>query len=256
MSAVQRRTDALAGLLAGAHAGRAAVEIHEELAPRSADEAYSVQDRVYAAVRGGARPQAWKVGAGAEKAEPTASPILEVFSSPARLAAKYRRLIGVEAEVAYRFSRALPARAERYTDDEISASIGEVLVAIELCDARLSDWKAAPPLWKLADFGLNAALVTGSGSADWRRLEFSSQRAELLIDGQRRVDVTGAHPCGDPFRLLPWIVAHCAHRSDGLRAGDVVTTGSWGGMHPAAPGQTVLARFPGIGEASATIPPI
>ena len=254
--AVTPRAIALADLLAGARAGRAAVEIRDELGPQSADEAYAVQDRVYAAVCGGKRPQAWKVGSAGEEAEPTASPILEVFSDPARLAGKYRRLIGVEAEVAYRLSRDLPPRAARYTDEEISARIGEVLVAIELCDTRLSDWKAAAPLWKLADFGLNAALVTGSGTAEWRRLDFSLQRAELLIDGRPRVDVTGAHPCGDPFRLLPWIVAHCALRSGGLRAGDVITTGSWGGMHPVAPGQTVLARFSGIGEASATILPI
>lgn len=247
------RGSALADLLAGAHAGRNAVERHDDIAPQSADEAYAVQDRVYAAVCSGKRPPAWKVGAAGDQIEPIASPILEVFSSPARLAGKHRRLIGVEAEVAYRFSRDLPARAERYTDEEIAASIGEVLVALELCDARLSDWQAAPALWKLADFGLNAALVTGSGTADWRRLEFSSQRAELLIDGQRRVHVTGAHPCGNPFRLVPWIVAHCGRRWGGLRAGDVVTTGSWGGMHPVAPGQTVVARFSGIGEASATI---
>lgn len=255
MNAVQRRTDALAGLLAGAHAGRKAVGLRDNPGPRTAEEAYAVQDRVYAAVCGGKRPQAWKVGAAAEQAEPTASPILEVLSSPARLAGT-RRLIGVEAEVAYRFSRDLPSRADRYADEEIAASIGEVLVALELCNARISDWKAAPALWKLADFGLNAALVTGGGTGAWRSLEFSSQRAELLIDGQRCVDVTGAHPCGNPFRLLPWLVAHCARRTGGLRAGDVVTTGSWGGMHAVAPGQIVVARFTGIGEASATIAPI
>lgn len=255
MNAVQRRTDALAGLLTGAHAGRKAVGLRDNPGPRTAEEAYAVQDRVYAAVRGGSRPLAWKVGAAAEQAEPTASPILEVLSSPARLAGT-RRLIGVEAKVAYRFSRDLPGRAVRYTDEEIADSIGEVLVALELCDTRLSEWQAAPALWKLADFGLNAALVAGSGTGQWRSIEFSSQRAELLIDRQRRVDVTGAHPCGNPFRLLPWFVAHCARRSGGLRAGDVVTTGSWGGMHPVAPGQRVVARFPGIGEASAVVAPI
>jgi 2-keto-4-pentenoate hydratase len=253
---MQARAGALADFLAGAHAGRNLVDRRDELAPRSAEEAYAVQDRVYAAVCGGKRPPAWKVGAAGDEVEPTASPILEVFSSPARLAGKHRRLIGVEAEVAYRFARDLPGRAAPYTDEEIAVSIGEVLVALELCDARLADWQAAPALWKLADFGLNAALVTGSGTGAWRSLEFSSQRAELLIDGQRRVDVTGAHPCGNPFRLLPWIVAHCSRRTGGLRAGDVVTTGSWGGMHPVAPGQMVVARFSGIGEASATIPPI
>ncbi len=47
----------------------------------------------------------------------------------------------------------------------------------------------------------------------------------------------GSHPTVDPSRLLPAIVAHCTEHSDGLRAGDVVTTGSWTGMTQAAPGR-------------------
>ena len=38
-------------------------------------------------------------------------------------------------------------------------------------------------------------------------------------------------------------------RYGGLRAGDVITTGAWTGMHFVDPGAEIVARFPGIGEA-------
>jgi 2-keto-4-pentenoate hydratase len=131
--------------------------------------------------------------------------------------------------------------------------VGGVIVAIEICDTRLADQKTASDLWKLADFQNNGALITGSGVARWQAIDWLRQRAELLVNGEPRIDVTGAHPFGDPFRLLPWIVAHCVRRCGGLRAGDIVTTGSWGGVHYVEPGCEVRARFAGIGEAAVTI---
>jgi 2-keto-4-pentenoate hydratase len=106
-----------------------------------------------------------------------------------------------------------------------------------------------PALWKLADFQSNSALVVGSGTRDWRAIDFKAQRVELRI-GERTIAATGAHPFGNPFRLMPWIAAHCARRAGGLRAGDVVTTGSWTGLEIVLPGHEVIARFPGVGEAS------
>jgi len=238
-----------AALLAGAHSARVQVRTRADLAPQSAGDAYAVQDLVYAAVRGGQRVTAWKVGGPDDKVEPTASPVLRVLKTPARVAAGDFHMIGVEAEVAYKLARDLPPRDVPYSGEEIADAVSQAVVAIEICDTRLADWKEAPDLWKLADFQSNGALVTGPGTRWWRDIDFRAQRAQLLADGRLLADVTGAHPYGDPFRLLPWIVAHCARRCGGLRAGDLVTTGSWGGMHLVQPGCEVMARFPGIGDA-------
>jgi 2-keto-4-pentenoate hydratase len=53
--------------------------------------------------------------------------------------------------------------------------------------------------------------------------------------------------------LLPWLAAHAARRCGGLRRGDVVTTGTWTGMHFAAAGDAIEARFPGLGQARLTL---
>jgi 2-keto-4-pentenoate hydratase len=217
-------------------------------------EAYSVQDAVFADLWPGARAAAWKAGGPSDKVEPTAAPIPpeHLLRSPANVPGAMMKMIGVEAEVAFRLVKDLPPRSRPYSDRSVAAAVGEVVVAIELCDTRLADWKDSSGLWKLADFQNNSALVVGSGSKDWQKIDFLQQEMEFRI-GARVAKAKGAHSFGNPFRLLPWLVRHAAKRGLGLHAGDVITTGAWTGLEIAKPGDEVTARFKGIGEATVRI---
>ena len=212
------------------------------------DDAYAAQDLVVRELGANRRVQAWKAIPPQGGAEPRAAPVFpgRVFDSPAALSASGLHMLGVEAEIGYRFAREVSPSA---SDEEIAGAVQEALVTIELCDSRLQDWKTATALWRLADLQSNAALVLGSGLRDWRALQFSAQRAELWLDGAIRAAATASHPCGDPFGSVPWLVRHLAARGARLRPGDVVTTGSWTGMTFVDAGAEVLVRFPGIGEA-------
>ncbi|MBI3372822.1 MAG: fumarylacetoacetate hydrolase family protein [Betaproteobacteria bacterium] len=252
MSTAGNSVERAARALIGAHRSGGQVSADAAFAPRSAEDAYRIQDRVLAELHPGVRVSAWKAGSSHPDIEPTAAPIAgsRLHQSPASLPARGFRIIGVEAEIAFRLSRDLPPREQSYCEYEVADALAEAFVAIELCDSRLADWHDADPLWKLADFQMNAALVLGDGRRDWRNIDFAAQPVELLVDGARRASRRGSHPLGNPFLLLPWAAAHVARRSGGLRAGDVVTTGSWTGMEFVLPGAQVVARFPGIGEAS------
>lgn len=245
--------DRISGLLEQAWASGRQADISAMAEPGSAREAYEIQDRVFAARYNGRRAPAWKAGGAKPGAELSAAPIGVVIAAPAEISAKAHHMLIVETEIAFRLRSDLPARAAGWSDNEVAAAIGEALVTIELCDTRLADWKSASALWRLADFQLNAALVTGSGVHDWRELDFGAQKVELWVNGALRVGKTGSHTLGDPFGVMPWIVEHCARRTGGLKSGDLVTTGSWTGMESVVPGDSVLARFPGIGEASLKI---
>jgi 2-keto-4-pentenoate hydratase len=225
-----------------------------DLPLRTEKEAYRVQDEVFAELWPGARAVAWKAGGPSDKVEPTAAPIPpeNVLRSPASVAGANMQMIGVEAEVAFRMAKDLPPRSRPYSERSIAAAVGEVLVSIELCDSRLANWKETSGLWKLADFQNNSALVVGSGAKDWQKIDFLKQEVEFVI-GKRVAKAKGAHSFGNPFRLLPWLVKHCAKRGLGLHAGDVVTTGAWTGLEIAKPGDEVTARFPGIGEATVKV---
>lgn len=248
------RTDLIAGLLVHARRSREPLVVPDKAALTTDIVAYRVQDKAYAKLWPGILPAAWKVGAPSPKVEPAAAPIPPelVLANPARASAGALNLIGVEAEVAYRLARDLPPRKKPYTEQEIAGAVGEVLVTIELCATRLADWKEAPGGWKLADFQSSGALVVGSGTRNWRAIDWAKQQVTFRI-GERTSQATGAHPFGDPFRLLPWLAAHCATRTGGLRKGDIVTTGAWTGLEPAKPGDEVVATFPGIGEARVRI---
>jgi len=240
-------------MLVTAHRTRAPVATGE-VALRTEEDAYSVQAQVFAALWPGARPAAWKAGGPSDKVEPTAAPIPpeNLLRSPASVVGASMRMLGVEAEVAFRLAKDLPPRTRPYSARSVMAAVGEALVAIELCDTRLANWKKTSGVWKLADFQNNAALVTGSGTKDWQKIDFLKQEVEFQI-GARLVKAKGAHSFGNPARLLPWLVAHSAKRGFGLHAGDVITTGSWTGLEIANAGDEVTARFPGIGEATVRI---
>lgn len=251
---MQTTLESISRLFVAARSGRQTFAVPADLVLQSEADAYLVQDQTYALLWPRERPGAWKAGGPSDKSEPTAAPIApaNVHRSPACVAAAGMNMLGVEAEIAFRLGRDLPARGSPYSEAEVVAAVEVAVVTIELCDTRLADWKKAPTLWKLADFQSNGALIVGSGTSDWQGVDFTAQRVECRI-GDRTITAVGAHPFGSPFRLLPWTVAHCARRTGGLRAGDIVTTGSWTGLEFARPGDEIVARFPGIGEASARI---
>jgi 2-keto-4-pentenoate hydratase len=230
------------------------VSLDRDQRPDNVAEAYAIQDAIgvnltveSVVIRG------WKVGAPDAKTVPTAAPIYEVLSSPAHIQASRLNMIGVEAEIAYVIAQDLPARSTPYQADEVFRAVGGFCVAIEVCDSRLADWQVADDVTKLADHGLNYALVMGDVTADYRRFDLSRQAVRMSVDGKLLKEGIGCHALADPASLLPWLVNHAAGRG-GLKSDTVVTTGSWLGMHFIAPGAAVVVEFPGIGRASVAFP--
>ena len=228
------------------------VTLAAEQRPADVVEAYAIQDAVGQVLASGAAA-GWKVGAPDAKSVPTAAPIYDVRSGPARIAASQLNMIGVEAEVAYVFGADLPPRHVPYSEDEVLRAVRALCVAIEVCDSRLADWQVADDLTKLADHQLNYALVTGDATTHFRAIDLRCQAVRTLIDGKVLQEGIGCHALDDPASLLPWLANHAAARG-GLRSGTVVTTGSWLGMHFIGPGIEVTVEFPGIGRAAVSFP--
>src|SRR5947209_6122645 len=66
----------------------------------------------------------------------------------------------------------------------------------------------------------------GSPIADWQRIDLSQEGVRVLVDGKEIKRRTG-NPAGDMMRLLLWLANTGARWASGLRAGQIVTTGSW-----------------------------
>jgi 2-keto-4-pentenoate hydratase len=229
-------------------AATAGIELHEE------SDAYRVQDEVFAELWPGVRATAWKAGGPSDKVEPTASPIApeRLLRSPASVAAASMNMVGVEAEVAFRFAKDLPPRTRPYSERSIAAAIGEVLVVIELVRHAPRQLEGNPG--PLETRGLPEQRRPGAGQrheglAKGRFPEAGGRIPDRRASGEGK----GAHSFGNPLRLLPWLVKHCRKRGLSLHAGDVVTTGAWTGLEIAKAGDEVTAKFPGIGEATCTV---
>ena len=99
--------------------------------PGTDAEAYAIQDRVVQAL---GEVGGWKVGAATPDSEPFRGPIqaTTIFADTERVPANLLHVIGVEAELAYRFNRDLPPRDTPYTRDEVLDAIGTLHPVIEI----------------------------------------------------------------------------------------------------------------------------
>lgn len=216
----------LARLLADAHHSHVTLESSPALIPASLDGAMAVQAQTVQAL--GGKVGGWKVGFAAD-GKVMAAPMLAgaILASGAKWPLVAQGTLIAEVEIALRLKQDLPARpAKPYDRSEILAATGEVLAGIEFIQSRLAESTAAPfPIW-LADRLGNAGYVCGAECADFDGLDLGALRCQLWADGKLVHDKVGGHPQGDP--LAP-VIAWANHQNDslgGMKAGQVITTGS------------------------------
>jgi 2-keto-4-pentenoate hydratase len=215
-------------------------------------EAYAIQDAVANLL--GMPIAGWKVGAQNVTAIPNAAPLLGPLMgpSPCTLDAKGVPVLGIEAELAFRFKKDLPERNIPYARDEVAAAIGALHPAIEVVDSRFHNRNTVTAFARLADFQSNGYFVFRPEIKDWKVVDPTKQAISLDIGGKRVADTVGGNAAVDLFRLLMWLVDHAGKRGRGIKAGDIVTTGSCAGLKFAKPGDTVAAQFTGLGEVRVT----
>jgi len=222
----------------------------ETCRPATAADALRIQ---HASVRAlGERVAGWKVGTRMDGR--IAYGVLlasRVVPSGATVEARTVPLLGMEAEIAFRFVRAAPPRAQAYTYDEVAERV-DAFVAIEVVDTRYRDYAGTPVVERLADCMSNGAFVVGTGRPDWRRFDFRTVAAALHFDERLVVEKTGGHASGDP--LLPAVdLVNDLRTEGGVAAGQVMTTGTFTGLNYATGATRVRATFAGFGVAELTL---
>jgi 2-keto-4-pentenoate hydratase len=98
-----------------------------------------------------------------------------------------------------------------------------------------------------ADNSGGTEFVMADGIADWRGLDLPAQKVSLEVDGERRAEGLGSAVMGDPIEALVWLANHLSRRAIGLRAGEIVTTGSCTGITKVDAGAEVRADFGNLG---------
>ncbi|MEF2074109.1 2-keto-4-pentenoate hydratase [Consotaella aegiceratis] len=224
--------------------------------PQTAGQSEAIRDEI---VRRLGAVAAWKVGAASAEATPFRGAInpSTLFVDTTSLPANVFNLIGVEAEIAVRFAKDLPAREAPYGKDEVLAAIGSVHPAFEICDTRFAQWASQEPLSHQADQLNHGALIIGAAGAmtpaSLADHDFGAQPVVLELNGETAVDKAGGNVAVDLVRLLVWMANEGARAFGGLKAGQYVTTGSYTGTIFVEPGTRARAEFSGIGAIELTL---
>jgi 2-keto-4-pentenoate hydratase len=242
---------AVQALVQARRSGQAAAAV----VPADAAAAYAVQHGVAGALGwfGDDSPRHWKSGGPSREATLTHAPLppAGVRDSPADTGDWPFHLRGIEAEIALRLARDVDAAlAARIDHAGASALVDAMTVSIEVVDTRWREGLDAPPLAKLADLQAHGALVLGrwvafDAARDWR-----AQRCTVRIGAQPPREFRGTHALADPAFVLPAWLRHATRDGATLRAGSVVTTGTWCGVLHAQAGDHVHVAFDGIGDAA------
>ena len=219
--------------------------------------AYAVQDLVAAELGWFASGAAvhWKSGGASREATLTHAPLppRNVRGTPADLGDMAFLGPAIEAEIALRLGVDItPERAHALAAGEGAELIDAMTVSIEIVDSRWSEGSRAPALLRLADLQSHGALALG----DWRAFsvrDWTRQRCEVKVgDSEPRVFI-GTHALADPCWVLqPWL-RHLTRDGATVRAGTVVTTGTWCGLLPVSKGDLVDVTFDCVGRVGARI---
>lgn len=217
------------------------------------EQAYAVQDRVLAALGGGAQgPQYWKSGGPTRNDPMRHAPLPPAGVRPvgSGLAGLNLRHRWIEAEIALRIGREVtPAQALELSWPQAGELVDAMCVSIELVDSRWASSRQAPPLLRVAELLLHGALVLGEfvpfSPRDW-----AQQECRVRIGGADVQSFRGSLGVGDPAWVLPACIRHATRHGAALPAGSVITTGTWCGLLEAQAGERVEVEFPGVGAAS------
>jgi 2-keto-4-pentenoate hydratase len=222
----------------------------------SLSEAYAVQDRLRAAlVERGERVAGWKAGftnkAGQETwqvGEPVCAFLLAsgVLASGGDIAAARFVRAGVEAEVAFVMRHDLAGPG--VTAPRALQAVDGAVPALELIDFRHSGKAVGTDA--VADGVYAKAIVLGGALTPIVGLDLALEGLVYEQNGAVVATSTAFEVMGNPLNSLAWIANHLGSRGHGLRAGDVVMTGSVSKILTAKAGDSIRATFTRLGSVS------
>lgn len=220
-------------------------------------EAYAIQDRLREAlVARGERVIGWKAGftSGATQKmfdtdEPVCGFLLAsgVFTSGSEVPCSRFAAVVVEAEVAFVMKHDLAGPG--VTPPRALQAVEGALPALELVDFRYTGKPVASDL--IADGVYANAIVLGTALTRVAHLDLALEGLVYEMNGAIAATNTAAEVLGSPANSLAWIANQLGGRGLGLRAGDLVMSGSVSALLRPRPGDAIRATYTRLGSVAA-----
>lgn len=228
-----------------------------ETAPLSLAEAYRIQDELRdALVKRGEHVLGWKAGFTGKAPQqvfgvdhPVSGFLLAsgVYATGQPVPVSRFAQLVVEVEVAFVMKRDLAGPG--VTAAAALLAVEGALPALELVDMRFTGKPSAADV--VADGVYANAIVLGQPLTPIVGLDLAVEGVVYELNGQVAATAAGAEVLGNPLNSLAWIANQLGGRGLGLKAGDVVMSGSVSILLKPTAGDTVSARFTRLGAVSA-----
>jgi 2-keto-4-pentenoate hydratase len=187
--------------------------------------------------------------------QPIYGRVFAPFVKPSPVTVVHARLASPIPEVEYqaRLGADLPPRGKPYAAEEVADSIASLHPGLELAECRFIHDQAFPPLPAiLADGAGSGTIVYGPAIDGWRTRDIGGQEATLSCDGRLRRKGTAAAALDHPLVPLTWLANELSRTGIGLKAGQMISTGTLTGMLAPKVGETYVADFGPFGSVTLT----
>lgn len=210
------------------------------------DDAYRIQALVHESM---GEVFAWKVSIDDDDFETFGAPIYaaNVFGTNSTLVCHSKPTF-IEAELGFELASDIVPQSTAYSAEQVLDLVAGVRVVIEVVESRLERFLEVDKYLRLADHQVNGALVLGEVVKDWRSLDFDSLEVVLYVNGSSRTRSKGWQFKSSPFELLAAAANSFSSHCGGLKAGQIITTGSYTGLTEVVAGDIVEAKFKDIGS--------
>jgi 2-keto-4-pentenoate hydratase len=153
----------------------------------------------------------------------------------------------VEPEIAFRLGQ--PLTGPGITAADVLAATGSVCPALEIIDSRITDWRITFND-TVADNGSSARCVFGPEQPLRADTDLSAEIVRLTENGTELARGPATAALGHPATAVAWLANALAEFGAGLRAGDLVLSGSLTRATPLQPGCQYTATFQDLGSVS------
>jgi 2-keto-4-pentenoate hydratase len=231
--------------------GRRIENLPDTCRPQTLEEGYAIQAAL--AASSGQALAGWKIAATSKAGQthigvdrPLAGRLLaeKIIQSPATLPFGNNYMRVVEAEFTFRMAQDLPFHGRDYTMEEVMARVASLHPAIEIPDSRFIDFNHIGPANLVADNACAHLFVLGNETtANWRTVNLATHPVSLIIKSDKVSKGSGANVLGDPRIALTWLANELITRGEGLKAGQIVTTGTCIRPTEIKPGDWVVGDF-------------
>jgi len=151
----------------------------------------------------------------------------------------------VEAEIAFILGRDLEGPG--MTGAQVLAATEYVMPALEIIDSRYENFRFTLPD-VIADNASSSRVVFGTRLTRPHHLELDLVGVTLSINGEIKDLAASAAVVGHPANSVAMLASMLAKKGEKLKAGDIILTGGVTGAVMLAVGDTVSAKFDGLGE--------